>query len=164
MKNQKFYLITETYTGPNMDQHIDEDVIQIRTEPARTNSSGEIRISGWCGTTDDWSVHAHGEYDSIEAAKAAIKERFDAVRPCEVDLDDDVVVNAYLPGEHIPMTSQQTGDWIFDSLLAVTANSTDEDLGRLAARLEHEAREDGLKLHSDLIDMLKDHRSELRAE
>ena len=75
-----YYVIETNYAGPNHDQHADADIIEISTAPAITNSSHEVRIEGWCGTTNDWAVYAHGEYASAEEARAAIAEKFGDVR------------------------------------------------------------------------------------
>lgn len=80
-----YYLIENKYVGPNQrqDQYIDLDTIEISTSPAITNSSHEERIEGWCGTTNDWAVYAHGEYGTIEEARAAITDKFGDVRDCD---------------------------------------------------------------------------------
>ena len=44
-----YYIIEHKYVGPNPDQNIDADWIEIDTVPATTNSSHEDRIEGWCG-------------------------------------------------------------------------------------------------------------------
>jgi hypothetical protein len=68
-----------------------------------------------CGTTNDWAVYAHGEYATIEEARAAITEKFGEVRDSDAngdsfESDDEDVVEAYKPGKYAPMSSQATAD------------------------------------------------------
>src|SRR5256885_2081753 len=77
-----YYVIESKYVGPNQDQsqYCDVDTIGIFTAPGKTNSSREVRLEGWLGTTNDWSEYAHGEYESVEAAEAAIREKWGHTR------------------------------------------------------------------------------------
>lgn len=95
-----YYIIETIYVGPNQnqDEYVDADRIEISTSPATANMSHEKRTEGWCGTTNDWSVYAHGEYATIEEARAAITEKFGEVRESDGDSfesDDEDVVETY---------------------------------------------------------------------
>jgi len=100
-----YYVIQTKYVGPNEAQ---DQYIEISTSPAITNSSREARTEGWCGTTNDWAVYAHGEYATIREARAAITDRFGEVRDADADASgegfesDESVVEAYKPGEQAP--------------------------------------------------------------
>lgn len=64
-----YHVVSRVYVGADgLD-----DRIEIRDEPATTNLSREPRTQGWCGTTNDYSVTAHGCYDTLEAAREAAK-------------------------------------------------------------------------------------------
>ena len=92
-----YYIIETNYAGANKnrDQYVDLDRIEIRTAPAKTNMSHQVRIEGWCGTTNDWAVYAHGEYATIAEARAAIAETFGKVREFDAECADEVVIESY---------------------------------------------------------------------
>lgn len=164
-QNTRFYVVETKYVGPNPDQHIDEDVVEIQTEPERTNSSGEAKIQGWCGTTNDWCVNAHGEYPTLADAEAAVKEIFGDVRPYEDEGASDSVVKAYKPGLYVPMSAENTGDWCYDVIQEkVTLGMTGEQVDTLIGELEAEANEEGYTLSSELGDMITERLNELLEE
>jgi len=71
------YLITTAWTGPapnppDPSQYGVE--YTVLAEPGRTNQSGEPRVTGWLGTTNDWYEYAHGEFESVEAAREYAEE------------------------------------------------------------------------------------------
>lgn len=161
-----FYIIETNYTGPNQTQYVDLDKIEIRTSPAITNCSHESRSDGWCGTTNNSAVYAHGEYITIEEALAALAERFGAVRDSDAygdsfESDGDDVVAIYKPGKYIPMSSQATADWAYGG---IEASTTDERITELVAEYEAEANSNGYTLDSDLKGFMQRRRQELRDE
>lgn len=160
-----YYIVETKYTGPNPDQHLDQDVVEIQTVPARTNSSGEIKTQGWCGTTNDWCVNAHGEYTTLAEAEAAVKEIFGDVRPYEDEEADDSVVKAYKPGLYVPMSAEDTGDWCYDVIQErVTLGMTPEQVDSLIAELEEAANEEGYTLSAALSDMIAERQADLLEE
>jgi hypothetical protein len=167
-----YYIIETKYVGPNkgLDQHVDLDLIEISTSPAITNSSHEERTEDWCGTTNDWAVYAHGEYATIEAARAAITTKFGEVRDSDpngdsFESDDEDVIETYKPGKYAPMSSQATADWAYEGIQSdIEADTTDERIAELVAEYEAEANSNGYTLDSDLEDLMKERRQELRDE
>jgi hypothetical protein len=167
-----YYVIETKYVGPNkgQDQYVDVDKIEISTSPAITNSSHEERTDGWCGTTDDWAVYAHGEYDTIEEARAAIIEKFGEVRDSDpngdrFESDDEDVVETYKPGKFAPMSSHATADWAYEGIQSdIEADTSDERIAELVAMYEAEANSMGYTLHGDLEDFMYERRQELRVE
>jgi hypothetical protein len=167
-----FYVIETTYTGPNQnqDQYADADTIEIRTTPARGNMSSEVRLDGWCGTTNDWAVYAHGEYDTIEKARAAIAEKFGEVREEDPVGDfpefyDDAVVASFRPGKYEPMGREATAVWTYEAIQAdIAAETTDERIDELEAEYEAAANSEGYTLDSDLEGFMQKRRQELRDE
>lgn len=165
-----YYVIETNYAGPNHDQHADADIIEISTAPAITNSSHEVRIEGWCGTTNDWAVYAHGEYASAEEARAAIAEKFGDVRDSDPNGErfesrDEDVVETYKPGKYAMMSSQETADWSYEGIQAdIEANTTDERIAELVTEYEAEANSCGYTLDSDLDTFMQKRRQELRDE
>jgi len=130
-----FYVVHSEYAGPNQNQeaYADLSTIEIRTEPARTNMSREIRLEGWCGTTNDFSVRAYGEYSTLEAAREAIAEKFGAVRDrdpegskFEPESGDDAVAEIYKPGRYAPLVGEGLSNWICPGI--------EEDIGASTPR------------------------------
>lgn len=161
-----YYVIETKYVGPNQlqDQYTDVDTIAISTTPAITNSSHEERTQGWCGTTNDWAVYAHGEYATLEEARAAIAQEFGDVRSDET-ADDENVVELYKPGKYAPMSREATEDWTFDGIQeSIDADTTDERIAELVAEFEEIANGEGYTLDSDLDDLMKARRQELQDE
>lgn len=164
-----FYIIEREFVGPDQEQHPDGTEIRIQTVPGRTNSSHEERTSGWLGTTNDWSEHAHGDYATLEEARAAIEERFGVCRERELEMmdfvADDTVVAAFRPGLYQPMSRAATADWIFSGLKdCVTADTTDDDIADLINEWELAVNEEGCTLDDSAEDMARKYRDELIAE
>lgn len=167
-----FYIVKTECVGPNQsdDRYADADKIEIRDTTATTNISHEPRIEGWCGTTNDWAVYAHGEFDTIEAARAAINEKFGDVR--EIDFScygynplDDGIIQAFKLGKYEPMSRSATADWIYDLIENdITDITTDDRIAELAVDYEIIANENGYTLDRHLIDIMNDYRDELREQ
>lgn len=176
-----FYVIETQYVGPNQldAKHIDSHVFEVATISARTNSSHEVRTEGWCGTTNDWAVYAHGEFARQESAEDWIKTRLSGDGWREDDLDDlgitdpqsmedeeNGVVARFRPGRYIPMTADATGDWIADGLDDIEADTTDERIDEIIAECQEEVRTAvGCELDEDALrEAIESRRQELRDE
>ena len=163
-----YYIIENNYVGPANEQITDLDNVVISTTAAKTNCSQEEKTEGWCGTTNDWAIYAHGEYDTIEEARAAITDKFGAVRDTDpngerYDSDDEDVVETYLPGKYAPMSSESTAYWAYEGIQSdIEADTTDERIAELVAEYEAEANSNGYTLDSDLEDFMQERRQELR--
>ena len=165
-----FYIIETNYVGPNSDQHADADEVRIQTEPGRTNSSHQERTEGWLGTTNDWAQYARGEYETEDAARAAIEELFGECRERAVGSDpvnddpDGCVVAVFKVGKYEPMSREWTAGWITPGLQSdVTADTTDEQLEALIEEWEGACNGEGYTLDSRAIDMAREYRDELIA-
>lgn len=95
---QKYYVVETNYVDNESG-----DKVEIRTAPARTNFSHEVRIIGFCGATNNKAVYAHGEFATLESARAAIASLFDVNdddddEADEVD-DEELVETYFLKGE-----------------------------------------------------------------
>ena len=161
----KYYIIKTDYVGPNQDQNIDADTIEISTEPARKNMSGEICLSGWCGTTNDWVVYAHGVYDSEDEARAAINAEFGAVREGNENEDfwsfNPASVAVFKPGEYTPFNRSETENWIYESMHNdITAKTTDDEIKTIAADYEDSANDGGYTL-TDAEEIMENYRDAL---
>jgi hypothetical protein len=67
-----YYITSSEYIGPNHPKV--DTCITIMTVPGRTNVSREVRLAGWLGTTNDHSCYAHGEFETIDAARAHVAQ------------------------------------------------------------------------------------------
>ncbi len=142
----RYYVIEytdETSSYPNFDH------VVISEEPERTNMSNEVRIEGWCGTTNGTCVHARGMYDSIEEARAFIDKHYEeGVREVEHFIDEGATVIAkFLIGRYEKLDRGATSEYVWDELdERITAQSTDQEIEAIAADLEETANGDGFTL------------------
>lgn len=167
-----FYVIEINYIGPrHLEEHLDLDTIEIKTRPALTNMTKEERIQGWCGTSNDWSVEAHGEYATVEDARAAITEKLGEVRESDIygdifetnDPDVDDVVFVCKPGRYHPLPRQASADMVAER--EIEAEMPDEELYELYLRYEDDANREGYTLSRDaVLAYMKELRQELRDE
>lgn len=160
-----YYIIETQYVGPNQDQdqYVDVDRVEISTSPAVTNSSREECTEGWCGTTNDWAVYAHGEYATIEEALAAVAEKFGEVRDADAAYPDSGIVETYKLGKYTPMGIEETSQWAYAGFSSeINAGTTDDRITELVAEWEGEANSEGWTLDSSLENNMKVYRQELR--
>lgn len=165
-----YYVVEVKYVGPNPDQNVDANRIEICNTPELRNGSGQPCLEGWCGTTNDWSRYGHGQYSTVKAAKAAIAEKFGECRETDQEgyswLDeytDDYIVEILKPGKLTPMSSQETADWAAESIREdVDADTTDEEIKMLVVEYEDSAKSEGYKLDSDLESFLLKERQDKR--
>lgn len=160
----KYYVIAEAYVGPNPDEMYDVDRIIISTTPATCNGSGEICLDGWAGTTGDWAVHAFGEFDTIEEARAQIALTFGITRTKDdngsFDIENPEIIETHKPGEYAVMTRQGTADWLWASMRRITHDTTDHELEIILKQNELEVNLSGDTLNRYAWDMLVDCRDE----
>lgn len=169
----KFFLIESEYTGPNQrDSHGnwigDSRVMTITTTPGTTNLSHEERTDGWLGTTNDNSVTAHGEFDTIEEARAAAHE-MGFTEQSDVEYPDDDELEFWITPE-AAKSQWDAGDW-FDGLgrngtcteYGITAETTDDELEEAVDTAENEDCASDVVLHGTLK-LFTELRDELRDE
>jgi hypothetical protein len=164
-----YYLIKNVYVGPNQEANVDFDTVEIATQPARKNLSGEECHKGWCGTTNDVSVHALGRFDTIEAARENIKQIFGSVRITGVnglrfESSNEHAVEVYKPGRFVPLNRAQSEEWVWSSMKKdVTASMKDADIFELMNSYESAANAEGFSL-SGLNSLIFARRNELRED
>jgi len=138
-----FYVTTTENVGPNQnDNNHGEPIATISTEPSRTNSSGEIRVDGWLGQNNDWTSHAWGQFECIEAARELCKLQgwTEAIeRPEHSDDTDEHYTTKRAVAEHWDADQwySQAGD------CDLTGDETDEAIEARAKADDDEAREQG---------------------
>ena len=167
-----FYLVTKVYVGPNQDdRYLNSDVIEVWNEPARTNSSNEVLINGWCGTSNDWSIRAYGEYETLQEALDEMHDSFD-VREYQYEdwsSDDsfigDHVVERYYLGKYYDMSAEGTAIWVYEYMVKdITAETTDDQIEELLRKYEDECYSENWSPHPCLVDCLYEYRQDLRDE
>ena len=162
-----YYLISTNYVGPykNESAYVDADRIEISDSPARKNFSREECIEGDCGTTNNFTVYAHGEYSTIEECRAAIAEKFGDVREVEGDNTGDMV-ETYAPGRYTPLTPEETEDWWASEGVVpdINAETPDAVIEELLTEYEYVANKEGYALHSSMADIMRARRQVLRDE
>lgn len=141
-----YYIIETTYIGPNQDQdrYIDADSVVISTTPAMANMSREPVIDGWAGTTNGWSVMAHGEYVTLDDARAALNALYpDGLRDAECMVCDDDVIEMYRIGDLEPWTSESSCMWCWNEATArINADTTDAEIAALIDEWVDAARDE----------------------
>lgn len=158
-----YYIIEKIYVGPNQDQERYIDAVEIRNTPAVTNTTHEKQVEGWCGTTNDWSITAHGEYSSIEEAREAITEKFGEVR--KLDADHDHATETYKLGKYEQLSAEATAGLCHESIqLEIDATTTDAQIDALLAEYEADLNSEGYSPHSELKGFMQARRQELRDE
>ena len=137
-----FYVIAYT----DVSSRLNWDHVDISKSPARTNSSHEICTDGWCGSTNDVSVCAHGEFKTEIDARNYIEKNFETrgfSEYCKYGLDewqyDEDVIDRFMIGEVEDMDESEVGDFIYEYMMeCVTASTTDEEILALEEELERE--------------------------
>lgn len=165
---KKFYLVSSEYKGPNERDSSgsimgDTREMIISTEPGRTNLSREISTEGWLGTSHDISRHAHGVFDSLEAA---VQEAADLGFTEEFDDTNescrDSWVASYISDERANYEYWDAEYWFADNPCdeyGITSETSDSELEAAAERAEKEARDD-----KAIVVGVLEHFTELRDE
>ncbi|MGK8233930.1 hypothetical protein ACLGGT_07080 [Roseovarius sp. MS2] len=157
-----YYVIETNYIGPNQtqDKYVDADKIQISTsQPTISNRSQE-----------DWAIFAHGEYATVEEARAYIVEEFGDVRKCNpydesFSSHDEAIVELYKPGNYTLMSIEATSNWVDSAIqFDINADTTDERIDELVAKYEADVNSEGYTLNSVVKSIMQYRRQELRDE
>jgi len=154
---QKFYIVETDFVGSGEG---DFHGVVITTKAPTTNMSGEIRLNGWLGTTNDWTSYAHGEYDSLEVAEKAVIEIFGDVREY-INMDCGTIA-AYKIGKFFQWGKEGTVSWLYESMREdITAQTTDSELAELLEAYESSANDEGGTLSSRAAKILEKFRDDL---
>lgn len=150
-----YYVIETNYIGPNgwHEPYTDANKVEISTAPARTNGgAGEICISGWCGTVDNFEVCAHGEHATLEGARSAVYSCFAYLRDKDPHGEpyppsEPHIVETYRLGKYHPMGADESAAWGREYISAnIAADTTDERINEMADELETLANQEGYTL------------------
>lgn len=175
-----YYITSSEYVGPNQATAYGqayETTYYIQTVPGRTNMSNEPRTMGWLGTTSDWEEYAHGEFEALDEARAALSDLLpDGYRDCD-DINrtvynadtaefERVIVEAYYAGRLQPWSAEQSTNWAQGWLDDITADTTDDEINSMVDDAVAQADTDeGGKLDDEAVrGMLTNERDELKLE
>jgi hypothetical protein len=154
-----YYIVEVRYTGPNPEQHLNDDYYEISTLPPR-NMSHTICTEGWLGTTNNISRHAHGEFETLDEARAALdaltgdnyREPEDWEPYTQLDDDDETIEPAEvrLIGKLVRLSCSETREWAYQSVRDdIHADTTDEQIEALVADYISNANDDGIAPDED---------------
>ncbi|MFA5559209.1 MAG: hypothetical protein WDA59_07140 [Methanofastidiosum sp.] len=138
-----FYVIERNYVGPNPDRYCDFDFIVISKVPTFKNMSKEDCIEGWCGTTSDVSITAHGQYETVEKALETIQQKFGEVREVENEEQNPDIVAIFKPGKFAPITKEFASDLAYDWGKELNKGATDKEIDNLITEMEEWAQGEG---------------------
>jgi hypothetical protein len=161
----KYYIIEEEWVGPHDEQHDDAHTYIITTDTPVTNMSREKRTEGWLGTSSNWSAHAHGEFDSVEAAVAKVEELLEGDYRKDEDTNPGEVA-VYRVGKYQPWGRDATRDWISTAPDKVPADTTDAQIEEWADNCVDNGRSN-LQIELDreaVVEWYEEQREEARIE
>lgn len=160
-----FYITEKRYTGNDHanEMYLDSTVITIQEEPPRERATGDICLQGQCEEFCGWSVFAHGEYPTYEAAREAIQTIFGDTRAIEHPFDVSRSWHFRL-GKYIPLGHQASIGWAKPLYSRdMNANMSDSDISLLVARYEADAKEEGMALDTEAVESMMHVERELLA-
>jgi hypothetical protein len=176
-----YYLLKTYYIGPKLndiEHHRDTcGYMIIQTEPPVDASTGEEVTDGRMCGVNDRGYTAHGEYDTIEAARAAaIRLGYSAPvsngdNDDEIDYIDMFGMTDDLEPVAVEVYTTTTGAktaWDIDDYLydyrksTITATTTDEEIKKLSGECEADANRENIYINGDVSEFLTAYRDELR--
>jgi len=157
------YLIETEYVGPDKkDNHGnwrgDTRRMEIWAKPGCKNQSHEPCTDGWLGTTNDECMTAHGEYATIDDARAeAHRLGFTILADDERSTGDDSDPQESWMTVEASREQWDAGDWFASRSVqevaadyGITATSSDDDLERAAVKAAADALADDIELRGTL--------------
>nr|WP_315425975.1 hypothetical protein [uncultured Pseudomonas sp.] len=142
---KKFYVIETLYIGTNCEYGgADRNWFDISTEPARGFSSNEVQLQGWCGVNRDYSVSAHGEFDTFEQAQDFVKGKLEG-KLIEGKFRNDEVIRRenisarYKVEKYVPYSAEDTYSWSYEALSRISTDTTDDQIMQLINEIEFAA-------------------------
>lgn len=139
-----YYVIETDYYD-----RFDSRYFSITSEPGATDRDDNPVTEGEFGNMLGVYREAHGEYETLEEAREAVKElcggemrdtdeygaRFEGIYENEVE--------TYKPGKYQPMNAEGTGNWFAETRLDdfITAHTTDEEIEEIFEQFDEEVKE-----------------------
>lgn len=147
--------------------------------PHQQNDLDNITVEIWTRPVEDdvfKSIKSIGKYETIDEARNAIKNIFGVVRNKDQigeafelldEAKEEYILDIFKPGKYEPLSAEDTGHVIFDSLEKdVDVDTTDERIAELVIEYEEDANSHGCTLivDCDLEGIMFERRQELRDE
>ena len=165
------YIMREVYAGPNPEDHLNDDRWLIQLTPPKTNSSREVKLHGWLGTTNDWCRYAHGYFETASQAVEFLYQHTEGdLRPGPEPLSPadvhDGVLTVFLDGRYEILNKAQSADWAAPLLHEVQIEWTDKDCENWADILcEQALQEHQVWMNKEaIIELAQEHIEYLRGE
>lgn len=156
------YVIEMEYVGADQNRALNSHFYIVQDHPGLLNMSKEPCLQGWLGTTNDWSEHAHGEFETLAEAQEAIEKLTNGeYRVIEADYDEEwrVVV-----GLHDEWGAEESQNWCYDSMMEkIDAGTTDVEIegwAKMCAR-DTLSEANGVLDEDAVIRMAVKHRNDL---
>ena len=121
------YVIEMEYVGPDQRRALNSHFYIVQDQPGRMNMSKEVCLQGWLGTTNDWSEHAHGEFETLDEAQEAIEKLTNGeYRVIEADYDEEYRV---VVGLYDEWGADESQNWCYCSMMEkIDAGVTDAEI------------------------------------
>jgi hypothetical protein len=156
VNDKKYYVISRENVSPNAEPL--NKIVIIQDHPGTTNQSHEEKISGWLGTTNDCYESAHGEFASLAAAQKYVTENWTDFLPLEeYDLESGEI-EAYQDTREVWAIDDYLSDYAREN---ISASTTDDEIKKMAAEVETEAKKNSVYIDGDVEDFLSGTRKEL---
>jgi hypothetical protein len=157
-----FYLIVNTYVGPNRNDsnfnwnlNPEDGELTIQTVPGYTNMSNETCIVGWLGCTNNNDAYAKGAFETLEEAqKAATHLGYTEIveTPYEHLVEGEIVETRR--SKRGTTDCWQASDWLRNGMsareiaesLSLTKDSTDDEIVNASWDIENEAASQNITL------------------
>jgi len=146
-----YYIIETQYVGGNRDTaSLNRHTVQICTMPAAEYGDGQPVTSGWCGEDAGTATFAHGEYQTLDAARDAVEALFEDIGEDACASQDRSVAETYRVGRYT-LSQIDTEAYINDALAEPSSETlTAETLLDIAAMIVEAAAGDNLELTGTL--------------
>lgn len=158
----KYYVIERTYIGFNREVNIDADHIEITTEAEESASF------------NDWRSTNLGSFETVDAAREFIADRFGVTRTTTpqgeafvdviLSIDPESVIEIHKPGAYEPMSVSHSQEWAMAGFEHdIEAATTDYEIVALIEEYAAEARNQGYELDTEAAeDAAREFRDEQR--
>lgn len=161
-----FYIIEQSYEGPNPDDHLDDQTFRVQTRPGLGNLSHKPILHGWLGTTNDWCKIAHGEFATLDEAKAEIDRlTANSYREDELEAEDryNKILYRVRVGRLEPWNAAASQDWCWESMRdRIDVVTTDDEILDWSEECANDAASENFLLDLDaVVRMATSYRDEL---
>ena len=164
-----YYVIERKYVGPNPESNPLQPIFCITTQPGREQGSGEVKIEGELGTSEnEVEGYAHGEFETLEDARNIVSEKtggdYQQIERAQssIDMMEESLVEAYCSATLPALSEQATRQIMRDFAdMDIYPTTSDEDIEELAEEYMEEIRNTSFAEadREAIVDLLKEIRN-----